>query len=231
MEYISFRIRAISFTTTDTFILQVEQKNPVYEYSSGQYCYIRNPQSTTPDESRPFSIASSPNTSTYIEFCVKIYGDWTRQLSRLKPGDHVLLSPPQDDTRLVADPYIVFLVGGVGIAPVMSMLRHVVHTSINKNITFIYGNKTEKDIIYRQELESISRSHPEIHIVHILSEEPADSEWKGERGFLTKELVQKYVDITKNPHYYLFGNPVFLSIAREIVSKLKKEAPPRQQES
>ena len=147
MEYTSFEIRAISFVTPDTFILQVNQKNPRYEYSSGQYCYIQNPQALTPDESRPFSIASSPVMSAYVEFCVKIYGEWTRQLSQLKPGEHVLLSAPQNDTRLVEDPYIVFLVGGVGIAPVMSMLRYVVHTGINKNITFIYGNKTEKDII------------------------------------------------------------------------------------
>jgi NAD(P)H-flavin reductase len=231
MEYTSFEIRAISFVTPDTFILQVNQQNPRYEYSSGQYCYIQNPQSLTPDESRPFSIASPPLASASIEFCVKIYGEWTRQLSQLKPGEHILLSLPQDDTKLVDNPFLVFLVGGVGIAPVISMLRHVVYTGISKNITVMYGNKTAKDIIYRQELESIASAYREIKIIHILSEEPDDSNWKGERGLLTNELVRKYVDITKDPFYYIYGNPIFIGIAKAIVSNLKKETPPKQQES
>lgn len=222
MELKAHTIKNISFITHDTFLLQIDISAKDFRYKSGDYCYIQNRTSTLPNEQRPFSIASSPTETSFIEFCIKIYGDWTRQLSTLQPGQTLYLSDPQDDSHLVDEDYLVFLVGGVGIAPVMSMIRCLVDTHSTKEILLIYGNKTERDIIYRKELHQITSRHPDLKVVHVLSEEPADSAWKGERGFFTKELLEKEVDLSKHPYFYTYGNPMFLQIARKLVSQLKK---------
>lgn len=230
MEYTTHKITSLSFITHDTFILQVNNSEFSLIYSSGEYCYIKNPRALTPEEERPFSIASSPLNTSYIEFCIKIYGEWTRQLSQLTPGTEILVSSPQKDIALVDVDYLIFLVGGVGIAPVMSMVRCLIDRGSKKDIVILYGNKTEKDIIYREELKAISLAHPHIHIVHVLSEEPEHSNWKGERGFLTHELLSREVDLNRNPYFYMYGNPMFLKIAKKLVDEIKKETlqePPR----
>lgn len=222
MELKAHTIKNISFITHDTFILHIDISESGFQFKSGDYCFIQNKFSATPEEKRPFSIASSPTDTSQIEFCIKIYGDWTRQLSTLRPGQLVYVSDPQDDSHLVDEDYLVFLVGGVGIAPVMSMIRYLVDTHSTKQIILIYGNKTERDIIYRSELNKIISQYSYIQVVHVLSEEPADSVWKGERGFLTEELLLREVDLSKHPYFYSYGNPMFLQIAHTLVSKFRK---------
>lgn len=220
MEYTPYPITLISFLTHDTFILRVERRDASITYLPGDYSYIKNPHALTPLEERPFSIASSPTNTSYIEFCIKIYGDWTRQLSQLNPGALIHLSLPQHDTTLANTYTIVFLVGGVGIAPVMSMLRYIIDKRLKKEIIIIYGNKTEKDIIYLQELNDISASHPEVHITHILSEEPDGSPWKGKRGFITRDNILNASTDLRGASFYIFGNPVFITFALQALHEL-----------
>ncbi len=220
MELKAHTIKNISFITHDTFLLQIDLSAKDFRYKPGDYCYIQNKSSTLPDEQRPFSIASSPTEKTHIEFCIKIYGDWTRQLSRLQPGQTLYLSDSQSDAHLVDEDYIVFLVGGVGIAPVMSMIRYLVDTHSTKQIVLLYGNKTERDIIYKEKLHNVSRVNPNIRVIHVLSEEADFSDWKGERGLLSVSLIRDAVNVHNNPIFYIYGNPMFVNLARSIVSHM-----------
>lgn len=172
---------------------------------------MKNPKSQTPHEEHPFSIASSPQTKDYLEFCIRAYGDWTEELMRSTIGDTLQISDPHgnftwDNTIQNA----LFLAGGIGISPIMSMLRFITHTSLTPQITLLYGNRTPETVMYKKEIEEIFSSHPDWHLVHIYSHLPDDHPWTGYRGFITHEILEREGGLSAKPTVFIIGPPIFI---------------------
>ena len=96
-----------------------------------------------------------------------------------KPIDNVV-HPEEND--------LVFIAGGIGITPLMSMLRHMRDTEENRSVLLLYANPEADKIIFRQELEDMEKSrYPALKVVHVL--EKADSDWTGETGRVDREKI------------------------------------------
>lgn len=204
----------------DTYLFLVKlSANESISFSSGQYVYIKNPEYNK-DESHPFSIVSSPLEKKHLEFCIKVHGNWTKALAKAKKGHLLEISKPignftWDDSIQNA----VFLLGGIGISPVMSILTTLQETGQKPRLTLLYGNRTPKNIAYKKELEVISRKLP-LKIIHIFSHLPINSSWKGHRGFITKEIIEKEVRISKNLTWFVIGPPIFIGKMVTILENL-----------
>jgi ferredoxin-NADP reductase len=198
-------------TCEDTFIYRVKPKEgEEFDFTAGQYVFITNPAYMKPGEAHPFSIASSSAEKNYLEFCIKVYGGWTRTLSKLEPGSELYISPPQgnflwDETINRA----VFLLGGIGIAPIMSMLRTIQAKGQTPELTILYGNRTPETIAYKDELEALQKTLS-LKIVHIFSHVPEDHSWQGYRGFITEDIIRQEGDLSRNPAFFIIGPPVFI---------------------
>src|SRR5256885_1407486 len=94
--FTDFIIIENKYDTGDTFILRAKPKDaiPITPFQPGQYVKIKNPKSDKPDEEHIFSIASSPNTKDYLEFYIRVYGDWTKKLSEAQVGDIIQIEHP-----------------------------------------------------------------------------------------------------------------------------------------
>ena len=79
----------------------------------------------------------------------------------------------------------MFIVGGIGIAPALSMLRTLADRADQRPLWMFYGNRAWDRVAFREELERLAQVLP-LRLVHILQEPPAD--WEGERGLITEEL-------------------------------------------
>jgi len=99
---------------------------------------------------------------------------------------------------------LVFIAGGCGITPFISMLLDISERLLPLKITVIYGCLTEKDILFRDLLEDLQSRRSNIKIHYVLSE--PDSDWEGECGFITRDLIQKFVGALKNRYFYVVGN-------------------------
>ena len=97
---------------------------------------------------------------------------------------------------------LVFLAGGIGITPLMSMLRYMRDTDDDRSVALLYGNRTEKDIVFRRELEEMAAGkRPDLTVVHVLS--GAGTDWTGETGHVDRERIEKYcgADLSKKIFY------------------------------
>lgn len=195
----------------DTYVYRLRPyRGEMLRFKPGHYVFFKNSKSVTPDEEHPFSIASSPANEQYLEFCIKAVGDWTSELTELTIGDTIQISDPQgsfvwDDTVT----YAAFMLGGVGISPVMSMLRYLVDSGQKPDIVMIYGNRNYDCIAYQKELEKLQEKLS-LRIVYVLSHLPQHDPWKGYRGFITQSIVKTEVDLSKKPVFFVIGPPIFL---------------------
>lgn len=215
MKFKQYAISKLTVEALETFILQIRPKTDreIFRFKPGQYCYIKNPIYKNSDEAHIFSIASSPNTKTYLEFCIKVYGNWTKNLSEMKKGKLLYINGPfgrftWDSTE---DHNAVFLVGGIGISPIMSVLRYINNKRRKGNFLLIYGNRTQETIAYKQELEMLAQQIEKLRIVHIFSHLLPNDPWQGYRGFVTSDVLQKEVNFHIKPTFFVIGPQIFIT--------------------
>jgi predicted ferric reductase len=167
-------------------------------------------------EEHPFTISSGgtepgPHTAT-----IKGSGDFTRTIgTTVRPGDSVAVQGPFGKFSYVLHPEerdLVFIAGGIGITPIMGMLRHMKGTRADIDAVLLYGNVTERDIVFRTELEEIAEGRqPRLSVVHVLAK--ADDNWKGERGYVNAALIGKYVPgHLAEKVFYICGPPPMMTV-------------------
>lgn len=221
MQYYTYVVIDKQFITSDTFVIKIRPKNAeaVFPYQAGQYCHLLY-AAFDPDEAHPFSIASSPENTEYLEFCIKMVGDWTTRFSEVEVGEAVRVSEPQG--QLVWSEALeksVFLVGGVGISPVMSMLRHIQSQGQQGDYTLLYGSRTPENITYKEELTTLEKDIDALKVVHVLSDINEETGWSGYTGFITPEIVQKEVPVKEAEAFYIVGPPIFQDKMKQMLSE------------
>ena len=121
---------------------------------------IRHPQTRPglPVEEHHFTIASSPTEPAFHTSTIKASGDFTATIGQTSPGDLAIIQAPFGRFSYVLKPQaldLVFIAGGIGITPLMSNLRHMRDTQADRRVLLLYSNKTENDIVFREELAQI----------------------------------------------------------------------------
>jgi propane monooxygenase reductase subunit len=199
----------------NSFIIRLKPiaTKTVFTFEPGQYCLLQNPFTQDKRDLRPFSIASSPEVKHALEFCIKIYGDWTKSFSHIKEGDAIQLTGPFGN--FIWNDAInnaVFLVGGTGIAPIMSMLRTITARRRNPHIKLLYGNRTPETILYKEELDRLQKDVSNFQLVNIFSEYNEEEKSYGPyyHGFISTDIVKKEVDFSGKPIFFVIGPPIFI---------------------
>lgn len=221
MDNASYTITEIAKNTDDVFILKaIPATGTISPFLAGQFCGIRQKGEDLKTKTHFFSLASSPTTKDHLEFCFKVYGDWTKRLSQVTPGTSLFLSGPFG--KFIWENTIqhaVFLAGGVGITPFMSMLRFIKDTNQKPSITLLYGNRIEQHIAYKNEIDQIISTLPNSKTVHVLSEVGENEPWDGYRGFITKEILEKEVDFSVKPTFFICGPPIFVQLSQKLLAE------------
>jgi predicted ferric reductase len=220
--WMRFRIRSNPFGITkivqetyDTWSLYFRGKK-VNEYKPGQFMIIRLFRNGKVSESHPFTISSSP-TRDELSISVKSVGDFTSTIRDTKTSDVAYIDKPygvfsflNHDTK-----NLVFIAGGIGITPFISMLRYIYDKRLERNVTLIWGNKTSNDLAFRDEMEKMSAEMPSLKVIHVMS---GQDDWQGEKGYVDAEKVKKYVNDLENSQFFICGPPVMMG---KIVKMLK----------
>src|SRR3546814_18251379 len=111
----------------------------------------------------------------------------------------MLLLPPRSTRTDTLFPYttlfrsatgLVFIAGGVGIAPIISMLRALADRSDARPLWLFYGNRRWQNTLFREELKALG-GRLQLRVVHILGEPDAD--WRGERGVLQQVMLERFL--------------------------------------
>jgi len=151
----------------------------------------------------PFSFSSSAaRKDSRLEFTIKELGDFTGTIKDTKIGEVAYLDGPYgvfSVDRHHRAPGFVFVAGGVGAAPIVSMLRTLADRGDKRPLWFFYGNEGWDDVIFRDDLEALQQ-RLDLRLIHVLNRPPDD--WTGEAGFVTADLMQRI--LPPEPHKYTY---------------------------
>jgi ferredoxin-NADP reductase/Na+-translocating ferredoxin:NAD+ oxidoreductase RnfD subunit len=180
------------------------------KFESGQYMewLLPHKQTDSRGNRRFFSISSSP-TEKNISITVRFNNpssSFKKSLLELKEGDR-LLSGNVAGEFVMPDDFkkpMVFIAGGVGIAPFRSMAKYILDNDIKTDIILVYSNREEKDIAYKDLFEKVKKNG--FRTLYVLTDEAkAPSKWDGEVGRLNKEILEKKIPDYKKRIFYLSG--------------------------
>ena len=163
----------------------------VLGFEAGQFAFLTIADTPFSLEEHPFSMASSPQRRDAVEFAVKELGDYTSRIGEVPPGSRAFVDGPYGSLKLPDDlPGLMLVAGGIGITPVISMLRSLRDSGSGIPVVLIYANQTQAQIAYRSELESIAAAI-DLTVVHVLAEPPDG--WDGATGMITEELLESHL--------------------------------------
>jgi len=158
---------------------------------------------------RPYSIVSSPAQTAYYDITVRRVDEGfvsNYLLDEVKPGDRFESTGPEGQffyNPLFHGHDLVFIAGGSGITPFMSMIRDVTDRGIDRTIHIIYGSRNPGDIIFGDELADRTSRHRNLTYTPVISEPPPS--YKGHTGFITAALMQELVGDIAGKMFYLCG--------------------------
>ena len=171
-------------------------------------------------EEHPFTISSSPTQAGVVSSTIKASGDFTRTIGKAKSGDTAYVHGPFGRFSYVLHPDehdLVFIAGGVGITPLMSMLRHMRDTGAAEHVLLLYANKTPKDILFGEELQAMQGGdRPCLNVIDIVSQ-PSES-WTGMTGRIDREKIARHCGTLDGKTFYVCGPPGLMDA---VVSDLK----------
>lgn len=175
-------------------------------FKPGQFAWLTLRASPWHVKEHPFSFSSSAVRQDRLEFTIKELGDFTRTIKTTQVGEIAYLDGPYgvfSVDRYQDAPGLVFIAGGVGAAPIVSMLRTLADRHEHRPLWFIYCNKRWEDVIFREALEAL-KARLDLRLVHVLNEPSPD--WMGESGIITPELLQAVLpDDAQKLEYFLCG--------------------------
>jgi len=195
----TFSVSAVEQAGEDAVRLKIVSKTKnMPAYIPGQFSFITFLSPRISKEEHPFTIASSTAKPACLEFIVRTTGDWTRQLNNLRPGDKVVIQGPFghfSHLRLSAEKEIIMIAGGIGITPMLSMLRYMADYSDPRKITLIWSNKTQKHIIFPHEFQNLETQLKGLRILHVLTR---DLEFSGDKGRLDRPTLKRLLSDCSN---------------------------------
>jgi len=194
-----------------------------FDYRAGQYLNL----TLSIDDKRvlrSYTISSSPTRVGYCEISVKrepkgVASQWLHE--HLVEGALVRVGAPAG--KFVFDPAeaksVVLIAGGVGITPIMAIVRNLTDRSWDGAMHLLYCAKTEADLAFRDELALLGRRFPNLHVAMTLSREDGDR-WTGARGRLSRELFLGVGGVLARSPIYLCGPDDMMAATKQLLADL-----------
>ena len=191
------------------------------DFEAGQYILITIPNPPYIDEDgnkRHFSISSPPEDKDIVITTRIRPSAFKRSLAEIPVGFEVEVGPIEGEFVLPENTNrpLVFLAGGIGITPYISMLGHVRSKKLPYKITLIYSNKDRQSTAYMKELETLTKELADFKTVLTMTEDP---EWPGEERRVDKEFILNYIPDPHSRIYYISGPPNFVEGMRQVLEE------------
>lgn len=186
-----------------------------FSFQPGQYAAISFKHGGRPSPARCFSIVSSPTDPGTLQFSMRIKGHFTNGLARLKADDVVRVRGPFGgfvfDSEHNTD--TVMLAGGIGITPIMSMIRFATDTNLTNKITLLYSCQNQDDVPFIDQLKTLEKRNPQFKVMFMIGQGPIDK-LAGHyvaSGRITPEIIDQATGNSyKSKSFFICGPPPFM---------------------
>ena len=212
MEQHIVKVLDAFFVTHDARCFRIE-KPAGYVFTPGQAAEIAINKAGWKEERRPFTFTNLPDDD-HLEFTIKTYPERksvTNELRQVKKGDEFILHEVFGAIAYKGEG--VFIAGGAGITPFISIFRYLRSKNEVGNSKLIFANKTKADIILEAEFKELLGKN----FINILSDEKVDGYG---RGFLTQEFLKANIS-DFGVKFYICGPPPMMDAVKKILANLK----------
>ena len=189
-------------------------------FRPGQFGWLTVYGSPFKISSHPFSFSSSAAASDgRVEMGIRELGDFTNDIGKVPVGRRVYIDGPYGafTTGHPADMHVL-IAGGVGITPMMSIIRTLADQGDKRPVVLLYGSKDWSAVTFREELDALE-ARLDLTVVHVL-ENPPDG-WTGEQGFITADVLERHLPPPYAKHeYFICGPDVMMDAIENALEKL-----------
>lgn len=228
----TYRVTANERLTPSTIRVTLEpdksDKRP-FIYAPGQYAAISFIRRGRPSVARCFSIVSSPTDPYRLQFSMRTRGRFTSALTKVRVADIVQVRGPYGG--FVFDPArhgdSVFIAGGIGITPLMSMVKYATDTRSERKISLIYGVQSQDDIPFHTDLDTLLAQNQNLDVTYAVSKGPVDAITAGQAvsGRVNADLLRSKLS-GGSKTVFICGPPPFMNGMVKLLTDL---GVPRQQ--
>ena len=201
------------------------ERPPGFDFSAGQNMMLTladPPEMDAKGPSRIFTIASAPQERQLMIATRMRDSAFKRVLRSAAPGLRMKIDGPAGFMTLHADPArpAVFLAGGIGITPFLSMARDAAERRLAHRITLFYSNRRPEDAAFLDELLALERANPNLRLVLTMTGlGQSASAWTGETDFIGRAMLERHLPDLTSPIYYMAGPPAMTMAMQEMLTE------------
>ncbi len=204
--------------TATTLLLSLKEQDGqrLFSFQPGQYAAVSFYHQHRPTPARCFSIVSSPTEQRTLKFSMRTKGRFTKAAANLQPGSIVNVRGPYGGfvLDLARGEDVVFLAGGIGITPFMSMVTYASSVRASTKITLIYSCQTQDDIPFLTELSNLTRQNSNLKVVYVVGSGSVDklAGLPAVVGRVTPELLDGILNSSYHFRvFYICGPPPYMN--------------------
>jgi ferredoxin-NADP reductase len=199
-------------------LLFIDKEGKQPDFIAGQYITVLFPDLDVPS-GKAYSLSSVPNDQSLAITVKKLKpGNYSARLHTLQVGDELLISEPYGFLNPKFDVPLVMIAGGVGIAPLMSIMRDTLTNDPQHKIELWYSNQTINSIVFKEKLENLAENFSNFHIQHFITRQknlPANYE----SGRIDVALILSKQKPDHSKFYFICGRENFVGdIWRALVA-------------
>lgn len=196
-----------------------------FDFRAGQWADFALIDPSETDEKgnvRGFSLVRAPYEPDLVVATRMRNTAYKRVLKKLPIGSEVKLDGPGGDFtlhRTVTTP-AVFLIGGIGVTPIRSMIAQATHDKIGQRLILLHASRTPAALPYQSDFKRFAKDNPNFSYVAVATDSAPD-DWAGERGRINAKMIDKYVPDLSQPIYYLSGPGDMVKAMRQLLVELQ----------
>jgi ferredoxin-NADP reductase len=193
-------------------------------FQPGQYAAINYQVKGRRSVTRCFSIVSPPTDQDVLQFSMRLKGKFTTALSKVPKGSKVEVEGPFGGFvfNVTQDKRAVFMAGGIGITPFISMMRHLERLKASNDVVLLYSCATQDDIPFGDELMDIQRKYPNLKTIFVIGNGPTDKlpSHHAVAGRISPELLEHVTrGIYAQQRFFICGPPPFMKAMVDTLTK------------
>jgi predicted ferric reductase len=200
-----YRVEEVRRERGDTWTLAMQPEgHSGFGFSPGQFGWLTLWGSPFKITGHPFS-SSAAVTDGRVDMSIKKLGDFTSAIHEVPVGRRVYIDGPYGAFTIgnPADLHVL-IAGGIGITPMMSIIRTFADRGDRRPVILLYGSKDWESITFREDLEALE-GRLDLTVVHALQNPPTG--WRGEQDFISAEMLQRHVAPPYAHHEYFICGP------------------------
>ncbi len=218
-----YRVARIDrFDTYQILTVEPVTSKDLVDFEPGQYATVGFYQNGRPTPMRPFSITSAPGTGQ-LQFAMRPFGKFTSRLRRLRPGDRINIQGPFGNFIIdhSQDERLIMLAAGIGITPILSIIRDATRRGLSLPITLIYSNSSAEEIPFKEELLALMHENPLLNVVFSVTDSASNQSQRIIGGRVNAHLIEQLSgpDINKNT-FFVCGPSGYLRSVNKMLKSL-----------